>query len=161
MSSNLNRFAYVNSPPLPVSEVVLEQIWLVQRVWRTADSRVQMGWLGWLLTNEPWACLFRLHSPVFAALVAFLHRLLSNRSSVGEEVRDKLKNIKKPFNWVSQNHRPRSFSIYDGNGSQYVTFKMNQRFFKRLCRVYSNSLKMSDVGKFPWSWFLRAALTLN
>ena len=95
------RLAYVNLPPLPVSEVVLVQIWLVQRIWRTADSRVQMGWLGWLLTNEPWACLSGLHSPVFAVLVAFLHRLLGNRSSVGEEVRDKLKNIKEIFNWVS------------------------------------------------------------
>ena len=33
--------------------------------------------------------------------------------------------------------------------SESVTFKMNSRFFK-LCRVYSNSLKMSNVGKFPW-----------
>ena len=38
----------------------------------------------------------------------------------------------------------------DGDGSENVTFKMNSRFFK-LCRVYSNSLKMSNVGKFPWS----------
>ena len=31
---------------------------------------------------------------------------------------------------------------------------MNWRFFK-LCRVYSNSLKMSNAGrKFSWSWFL-------
>ena len=95
------RFAYVNSPQLPVSEVVLVQIWLVQRIWRTADSHVQMGWLGWLLTNEPWACLSGLHSPVFAVLVEFLHSLLSNRSSVEEEVRDKLKNIKEIFTGVS------------------------------------------------------------
>ena len=37
--------------------------------------------------------------------------------------------------------------------SKNVTFKMNKRFFK-LCRVYSNSLKMSNVGKLPWSLFL-------
>ena len=43
-----------------------------------------------------------------------------------------------------------SFSIDDEGGSENVTFKMNLRFFK-LCRVYSSSLKMSNVGKFPWS----------
>ena len=37
-----------------------------------------------------------------------------------------------------------------GSSSENVTFS---RFFK-LCRVYSNSLKMSNVGEFPWSWFL-------
>ena len=42
------------------------------------------------------------------------------------------------------------FSIDDGDGSENVTFKMNWRFFK-LCRVYSSSLKMSNVGKFPWT----------
>ena len=44
-----------------------------------------------------------------------------------------------------------SFSIGDGDGTKNVTFKMNSCFFK-LCHVYSNSLKMSNVGKFPWSW---------
>ena len=43
-----------------------------------------------------------------------------------------------------------SFSIDDGGGSENVTFKTNLRFFK-LFRVYSSSLKMSNVGKFPWS----------
>ena len=43
-----------------------------------------------------------------------------------------------------------SFSIDDGNGSENVSFKMNSRFFK-LCRVYSNLLKMASVGAFPWS----------
>ena len=43
-----------------------------------------------------------------------------------------------------------SFSIKDGDGSENVTFKMNSRFFK-LCRAYSNSWKMSNVGEFPWS----------
>ena len=38
----------------------------------------------------------------------------------------------------------------EGDGRKNITFKMNQRFFK-LCRVYSNSLKMSNVGEFPWS----------
>ena len=42
-----------------------------------------------------------------------------------------------------------SFGIDEGDGSEYVPFKMNKRFFK-LCRVHSNSLKMSNVGKFPW-----------
>ena len=36
-----------------------------------------------------------------------------------------------------------------------VTFKVNFPFFLNICRVYSNSLKMSNVGEFPWSWFLR------
>ena len=40
-----------------------------------------------------------------------------------------------------------SFSISDSDGSENVTFKMNWRFFK-LFRFYSNSLKMSKVGKF-------------
>ena len=49
-----------------------------------------------------------------------------------------------------------SFSIDDCDVSENVTFKMNLRFFK-LCRVYSNSLnslnslKISNVGKYPWS----------
>ena len=34
--------------------------------------------------------------------------------------------------------------------SENVTFETNKRLFK-LCRVYSNSLKMSSVGKLPWS----------
>ena len=46
-----------------------------------------------------------------------------------------------------------SFSIDDGDSTKNVTFKMNLCFFK-LCRVYSNWLKMSNVGKFPWSWNL-------
>ena len=46
-----------------------------------------------------------------------------------------------------------SFSNEDGDGSGNVTFKMNSRFFK-LCRVYCNSLKMSDVDGFFRSWFL-------
>ena len=46
-----------------------------------------------------------------------------------------------------------SFSIDDGDGSENVTFKKNARFFK-LCRVYSNPLKMSNVGEFFRSWFL-------
>ena len=43
-----------------------------------------------------------------------------------------------------------SFSIGDGDGSENVMFKINSRFFK-LCRVYSNRLKMSNIGEFPWS----------
>ena len=45
-------------------------------------------------------------------------------------------------------HPTGSFSINDSNGSENVTFKMNECFFK-LCCVYSNSRKMSNnVGKF-------------
>ena len=43
-----------------------------------------------------------------------------------------------------------SFSIDNRDSTKNVTFKMNSHFFK-LCCVYSNSLKMSNVGKFPWS----------
>ena len=46
-----------------------------------------------------------------------------------------------------------SFRVDDGNGSENVSFKMNFRYFN-LCRVYSNLLKMANVGEFPWSWFL-------
>ena len=46
-----------------------------------------------------------------------------------------------------------SFSIDDGNGSENVTFKKKFPFFKH-CRVYSNLLKMANVGEFPRSWFL-------
>ena len=42
-----------------------------------------------------------------------------------------------------------SFSIDDGDGSENVAFEMNRVI--SLCRVYSNSLKMSNVGAFPWS----------
>ena len=45
------------------------------------------------------------------------------------------------------------FSIDKGNGIENVTFKMNWRF-SNLGRVYSNLLKISNVEKFPWSWFL-------
>ena len=38
----------------------------------------------------------------------------------------------------------------DGDGRENINFKMIPCFFK-LCRVYSNSLKISNVGKFPWS----------
>ena len=38
----------------------------------------------------------------------------------------------------------------DGDGRENITFKMIPCFFK-LCRVYSNSQKMSNVGKFSWS----------
>ena len=43
-----------------------------------------------------------------------------------------------------------TFSIDKGDGIENVTFKMNWRFFQ-LCRVYFNLLKISNVGKFPWS----------
>ena len=43
-----------------------------------------------------------------------------------------------------------SFSIGDCDGSENVTFKMNSRFFK-LRHFYSNWLKISNIGEFPWS----------
>ena len=43
-----------------------------------------------------------------------------------------------------------SFSIVDEDGSENIAFMMNSRFFKH-GRVYSNSLKISNVGEFPWS----------
>ena len=48
-----------------------------------------------------------------------------------------------------------SFSIDDGDGdgNENVTFKMKSRFGK-LCRVYANSLKLSNVGEFSRSWLL-------
>ena len=45
------------------------------------------------------------------------------------------------------------FNIDDGDGSENVTFKIEFTFFK-LCRVYSNSLKKSNLSEFPYSWFL-------
>ena len=48
---------------------------------------------------------------------------------------------------------PSSILSDDSDGSENVTFKMNSRFFK-LCRAFSNSPKMLNVGEFPWSWFL-------
>lgn len=47
----------------------------------------------------------------------------------------------------------RSFSKDDADSTENVTFKMNSRFCK-LCRVFSNLLKISNVGEFPYSWFL-------
>ena len=46
-----------------------------------------------------------------------------------------------------------TFIIDKGDSSENATFKMNWRFFQ-LCRVYFNSLKIANVGQFPWSWFL-------
>ena len=65
---------------------------------------------------------------------------------------------KKPFQnalRLDQNLIFGSFSVDDGDGdgSETVTFKKNSRLFK-LCPIYSSSLKMSDVGEFPWSGFL-------
>ena len=37
----------------------------------------------------------------------------------------------------------------DGDGCENVTLKINWGLFQ-LCRVYSISLKISNVGKFPW-----------
>ena len=54
------------------------------------------------------------------------------------------------FSWVCTRRLLRSFSIDDGDGNEKVTFKMNSCFFK-LCRVYSNSLKMWNV-KFTEMW---------
>ena len=53
---------------------------------------------------------------------------------------------------VKAGHLPKigTFSIDKGDGIENVTFKMNWRFFQ-LCRVYSNLLKISNVGKFPCS----------
>ena len=58
-----------------------------------------------------------------------------------------LTNGKRPAEWIRG-----SFSIDDGNGngSENVSFEMNSRFFN-LRRVYSNLLKMTSVGEFPWS----------
>ena len=44
----------------------------------------------------------------------------------------------------------RSLIMDDGDGRENITFKMIPCFFK-LCRVYSNFLKMSNVAKVPWS----------
>ena len=41
-----------------------------------------------------------------------------------------------------------SFSNDYRYGSKNVIIKNNSRFFK-LCRVYSNSLKIKNVGEFP------------
>ena len=52
-----------------------------------------------------------------------------------------------------------SFSIDDGDGSENVALKMNKRFFfLKLCRVYSSSLKMSNVANFPGVDYLGPAL---
>ena len=53
----------------------------------------------------------------------------------------------------TQRWKLETLSIDKGDGSENVTFKMNWRFFQ-LCRVYFNSLKIANVGQFPWSWFL-------
>ena len=41
----------------------------------------------------------------------------------------------------------------EGDSSKDVTLKINSRLFT-LCRVYSSSLKMSNVDEFAWSLFL-------
>ena len=43
-----------------------------------------------------------------------------------------------------------SLSIEGGDGGKNVTFKVNSRVFT-VFHVYSNSLKMSNVGEFLWS----------
>ena len=46
-----------------------------------------------------------------------------------------------------------TFSIDKGQGSENVTFKMIWHLFQ-LSRIYFSSLKIANVGQFPWSWFL-------
>ena len=46
-----------------------------------------------------------------------------------------------------------SFGNDDDDSSANNTVKMNSRFLK-LCQVYSNSIKMSNVGRFLWSQIL-------
>ena len=46
-----------------------------------------------------------------------------------------------------------NFSINSGNSSKNVSYKWIS-IFSNFVAFYSNSLKMSNVGKFPWSWFL-------
>ena len=43
-----------------------------------------------------------------------------------------------------------TFSIDKSEGSEYVTFKTNWCLFQ-LSHVYFNSLKIANVGQFPWS----------
>ena len=62
-----------------------------------------------------------------------------------------LSTINKPFAFFSNGLL--RFRIDDGDGSEDATFKMNLPFFK-LFRVYSNSLKVSNVDEFPWNLFL-------
>ena len=48
----------------------------------------------------------------------------------------------------------------DGESSKYVTIKTNTRFFKH-SGVYSNLLKLANVGEFYWSWILGTVSTLQ
>ena len=47
-----------------------------------------------------------------------------------------------------------SFSIDDDPRQQKTSLLKWISVFKNICRVYSNSLKTSNVSEFPWSWFL-------
>ena len=42
-----------------------------------------------------------------------------------------------------------NFRIVDGDYSENVTYELNSRFFALSC-VYSNSVKMSNVGEISW-----------
>ena len=44
-----------------------------------------------------------------------------------------------------------TFSIDDCDGSKTSLLNWIGFFFFKLCHVYSSSLKMSNVGKFPWT----------
>ena len=57
--------------------------------------------------------------------------------------------------WVNQNGSVTFMNIgylknHDGESSKYLTIKTNTRFFKH-SRVYSNLLKLANVGEFYWS----------
>ena len=47
-----------------------------------------------------------------------------------------------------------SFSIDDDPQQQKTSLLKWISVFLNICRVYSNSLKTSNVSEFPWSWFL-------
>ena len=79
----------------------------------------------------------------FAPALTFAQRLDWKRllRRLGVPFKDRLRSFRGLYHRRRQRQRKR------------LTFKINSRFFK-LCRVYSNFLKMANVGEFPWSWFL-------
>ena len=54
-----------------------------------------------------------------------------------------------------------SLSNSDRDGYENVTFKKSEFALLKICRAYSVSFNSSNVGKFFWSWILKACIKVQ
>ena len=54
-----------------------------------------------------------------------------------------------------------SLSNSDRDGYENVAFKTSEFALLKICRAYSISFNSSNVGKFFWSWILKACIKVQ